>query len=79
MDRAPELSPIGAKSVNETELLKFNISATDPDGDEITYSATGLPPGATFDATTATFNWNPEDDQAGEYTVTFAATPNRDW
>ncbi len=74
VDRAPELAPIGAKSVNETELLEFNISATDPDGDQITYSATGLPAGATFDATTATFNWTPTFDQSGTYNVTFNAT-----
>ncbi len=44
----------------------------------LTYTATGLPPGAQFDAETATFFWEPGSDQAGEHTVTFTATDDGD-
>ncbi len=67
-DRAPVLSAIGNKSVNESQLLTFNISATDPDGDSLTYSASNLPSGASFNATTQTFSWTPSYTQAGNYT-----------
>ena len=70
----PVLAAIGAKSVNENAALSFTISATDADGDAITYSASGLPSGATFTAGTRTFAWTPAYTQAGSYSVTFTAT-----
>ena len=74
-NRAPVLAAIGDKAVAEAATLTFTISATDPDGDPVTYSATNLPAGASFEAATATFTWTPTNDQAGTYTgVTFTAT-----
>jgi hypothetical protein len=70
-NRAPVLATIGAKSVVEGSALSFVISATDADGGTLTYSATGLPTGATFNATTRTFAWTPGTGTAGTYNVTF--------
>ena len=64
-------SAIGDKSINEGELLEFNISATDPDGDQLVYSVSNLPEGANFDPDTRTFSWTPRYDQAGVYSVRF--------
>jgi len=64
---SPVLDPIGNKSVNENTLLTFGVNATDPEGDPLTYSASNLPQGATFNATTKTFSWTPSYDQAGIY------------
>jgi hypothetical protein len=47
--------------------LQFTISATDPDGDALEYSAAGLPLGASFDSQTQSFSWTPNYDQAGTY------------
>lgn len=69
---APVLDPIGNKSVNENTLLTFIVSATDADSNTITYSATGLPSGATFAG--QTFSWTPGYNQAGSYEVTFIAS-----
>jgi hypothetical protein len=63
----PVLGPIGNRSVTEGNLLQFAISATDPDGDPLTYSASGLPSGASFDPATRTFSWTPTSGQAGTY------------
>ena len=41
----PVLAAIGAKSVNEGALLSFGVSATDPNGDAITLTASPLPTG----------------------------------
>jgi hypothetical protein len=68
IDRPPVLSAIGNKSVNEGTILTFTISASDPDGDALTCSASNLPPGATFNPATRTFSWTPNYDQAGAYT-----------
>jgi PKD repeat protein len=41
------------------------------DYSSLTYSAVGLPPGATFDPATRTFAWTPSENMAGNYSVTF--------
>ena len=73
---SPILETIGDKSVNENSLLSFSISATDADGDTITYSAQNLPFGATFIG--QTFSWTPSSGQAGTYQVTFIASDGQD-
>jgi len=67
----PIADAIGDKSVNEGEFLEYTISATDPDGDPLTYSVSNLPSGASFDPNNQTFSWAPRYDQAGVYSVHF--------
>ncbi|MEL6109582.1 MAG: putative Ig domain-containing protein, partial [Planctomycetota bacterium] len=52
----------------------------DPPGlvSPVTYSATGLPDGAVFDAETATFTWTPTYAQSGDYSVLFEAIDDGD-
>ncbi|MBE9580321.1 MAG: tandem-95 repeat protein [Proteobacteria bacterium] len=71
---APVLDSIGAKSVDEDSLLTFTVTATDADGDTLTYSAGNLPTGSSFDADTQSFAWTPGYGSAGNYTVTFTVT-----
>ena len=76
---APVLAAIGAKSVNEGVLLSFTVSATDADvpAQALTYSVTGLPSGATFNAGTRTFSWIPSESQGGTApSITFRVTDN---
>lgn len=74
INRAPVLGAIGAKWINEGALLTFTISATDADNDPLVYSASGLPNGASFNATTRTFSWTPRYGQAGVYVVHFTVS-----
>ncbi|MCX7926584.1 MAG: putative Ig domain-containing protein, partial [Candidatus Omnitrophica bacterium] len=73
VNRAPVLASIGNKTVNEASTLSFTLSATDPDGDSVTYSSPNLPNGATLNASTGVFSWTPNINQAGNYSVTFLA------
>ena len=66
-NRPPVLDSIGNKTVSEGKSLTFTISATDPDGGTLTYSASNLLPGASFDPATRTFSWTPVEGQAGTY------------
>ncbi len=80
VNRPPVLARIGDKTISEGQLLQFTITATDPDGDPLAYSASNLPSGATFDPITQTFSWSPTYDQAGNYpevrfTVTDSGIP----
>ena len=77
---APVLAPIPDKSVKALETLTFTVSATDPNpGDTLTYSASGLPTGATFNPATRTFSWTPTIAQikSSAYKVTFKVEDNR--
>jgi len=76
VNRVPVLNAIGAKSVNENQLITITPTATDADGQTLTYSATGLPTGATF--VTDTFSWTPTFTQEGTYDITFEVSDGVD-
>jgi hypothetical protein len=69
IDNAPALNAIGAQYGNEGDTITFTALATDADSDPLTYSASGLPEGASFNTGTRTFSWTPRYNQAGVYTV----------
>jgi len=71
---APNLDPIGNYTVQAGENLEFAVSATDPDGDTLTFSAEPLPAGATFDALAHVFSWTPDQSQCGETEISFFVT-----
>ncbi|MDL5502668.1 MAG: hypothetical protein QSU88_05570, partial [Candidatus Methanoperedens sp.] len=56
-DNIPVLSPIGNKTVNEGELLTFNISSVDADNDTMTYGTNAT--NGTLNATSGQFSWVP--------------------
>ena len=73
VNRAPVLAAIDAKAVLEGETLSFEVTGSDEDGDTLTYTATGLPSGATFED--ATFTWVPGFDVGDAIQqVTFTVT-----
>jgi hypothetical protein len=72
VNQASVLNPIGNKSAFANYPLAFSVSATEPDGEAINYSATGLPSGATF--ISQNFSWTPTPSQVGSYQVTFTAS-----
>ncbi len=69
---APVLQIIENQTINEMEMLSFEVSATDADNDNLTYSATNLPVGADF--TETVFTWTPTQQQSGTYEVTFTVS-----
>ncbi|MCF7811071.1 tandem-95 repeat protein, partial [bacterium] len=76
---APEFEEIGDREVNENTVLTFMVTATDPDGDNVTIDATSedLPEGWGYTDNgngTCDFNWTPDFDQSGTYHLTFVAT-----
>jgi hypothetical protein len=78
VNRAPELETISNKNITEGINLSFNVSATDPDNDTVTYCFTSDPgmSGATLKENTGAFSWTPPADSAGTYEVTVTATDN---
>jgi hypothetical protein len=74
LNRAPVLSAIGNKTVNENVNLSFTVSGADADGDVVTYSATGMPIGASFNTASGAFSWTPSYSQSGSYSVVFTVS-----
>ncbi|MDO6391769.1 putative Ig domain-containing protein, partial [Pontibacter sp. BT731] len=70
---APVLANIGNKQVVMDSNLSFTVSAIDSDipSQNLSYSTSRLPAGATFNASTRTFSWTPKVNQTGDYTITF--------
>ncbi len=74
--RPPVLAAIGAKTVNEDQPLAFTATATDPNGNALTFSAGNLPTGATLSPAGA-FSWTPSFAQGGSNSnVTITVTDN---
>ncbi|HEU4437237.1 MAG TPA: Ig-like domain-containing protein, partial [candidate division Zixibacteria bacterium] len=77
VNRSPVLASIGNKSVNENQLLRFRISASDPDLTTPILSAVGLPTGSSLVDSlngAGSFSWTPAFTQSGSYNVTFIAS-----
>ncbi|MBI2142488.1 tandem-95 repeat protein, partial [Candidatus Woesearchaeota archaeon] len=74
VNRPPVLDNIGSKVVFEGDILQFTINGSDPDGDNVAFSASNLPSGSSFNAATRTFSWTPGFGQSGVYNVTFSVS-----
>lgn len=77
-NNAPVLSGIGDRVINEGETLSIQLSASDADGDGLTYEGQ-ITPGGPATSGTATligsaFNWTPSYDEAGVYAVVFTVS-----
>lgn len=77
-NRKPKLSVPGSKSATGGETVEFSVSATDEDKETLTFSATGLPTGATFDPASKKFSWIPSETTSGSFTVTISVTDGID-
>lgn len=80
VDRKPVLAEIEAKTINENELLEFEIIGQDPDKEDqnaISFRAENLPDGAVFNAGTRQFTWTPTYDQSGSYSPMFIMTAGK--
>src|SRR5262249_14772235 len=53
--------------VAQQQTLTIALVATDPDNDPVTYSAAGLPNGATFDPVAGVLTWTPNLFQSGTF------------
>lgn len=73
-NHAPTFLAVGDKSTAEGIPLSFQVTALDGDGQTLTYSASGLPFGATFNTSTRVFSWLPSYTQAGTYNLNFHVT-----
>ena len=75
----PVLLAIPNSTVAENSKVSFVVSASDDLEDTLTYSASGLPEGASFNEMTGAFEWKPSERQGpGIYHITFGVTDGTD-
>jgi len=65
---------IGDRTFEEGTEFTIQLQASDPELDSLTYSASPIPSGATFNTSTGLFTWKPSHTQHGEYTIRFSVT-----
>jgi hypothetical protein len=65
----PTVAPPNPVTVTTGGAVSFRVTGSDADGDTVSFSATGLPTGATFNGTTGDLSWL-SATPAGVYTVT---------
>lgn len=71
----PSFDVIAAQSVSAGQPLQFTVVARTPAaGSTLTYSASALPTGASFDPATRTFSWTPTARQLGVHPVVFTVS-----
>jgi len=79
-NRPPRLAPIGDKVAVVGQELQFTIHATDGDQNPLTFSALGLPAGATLTPSStygdAVVTWTPALGDVGRSTVVFQVADN---
>lgn len=70
---SPSIASPGNQSSAEGDIVSLRLTASDPDGDPISYSATGLPPALSLDSTSGVISGSLSFTSAGVYTVTVSA------
>ncbi len=73
-NQAPILSAIGNKSGTVGSPVTFTASATDPNGNSLTFSLVNPPTGASINPTSGAFTWTPTS--VGSPSVTVRVTDN---
>ncbi len=79
VNRAPVLTAIANRSMNENGALSVAVSASDPDGNGIVLAAQNLPSFGTFTDNgdgTGNFQFNPDFTNAGSYSIQIIAVDN---
>jgi hypothetical protein len=64
----------GPQTSNEGNTIGLAITASDADGDPLTYSATGLPPGLSISSSTGQISGTVGNHAGGTYQVTVSAS-----
>lgn len=68
-NRPPLLPPAGLYRAWPGEAIAYVVGGSDPDGGRLTYAATDLPAGASFDEEAGVLTWTPGEEQAGAHYI----------
>ena len=74
----PSVTNPGSQSNDVNDTVNLPIAATDANGDTLTYSATGLPPGLSIDPDTGVISGTLPNDSQGIYSVSVSVFDGTD-
>ena len=77
VNHAPIVASLAHQTSAEGAHISLPLSAIDPDGDPLSYSASGLPPSLTIDAATGLIQGTLSYTSAGAHTVVVTVTDGR--
>ncbi len=66
----PQITSTAVTSVDENQLYSYDVNATDPENDTLTYSLTQNPSGMTINSSSGLINWTPGSNDSGTYSIT---------
>ncbi|WP_157271214.1 DUF4082 domain-containing protein [Azohydromonas aeria] len=75
VNRAPTLAPVADRSDVAGQPVALDLSASDPDGDPLSWTATGLPPGLSISAASGAIGGTPGN--TGTWAVTVQVSDGR--
>jgi hypothetical protein len=64
-NRQPDITSNPPVTVEHETTFSYDVEASDPDHDPLTFSLTDAPTGMTIDADTGLITWTPTVDQGG--------------
>ncbi|MBI5721711.1 MAG: putative Ig domain-containing protein, partial [Burkholderiales bacterium] len=67
---APQITSTALTTATAGTLYSYDVNATDPNGDALTYSLTQAPSGMTINAASGLIGWTPTSAQVGSHGVT---------
>ncbi len=73
-NRAPQVTAVDNQANLEGDVVSLQVVASDPDGEALTYSATGLPPGVVIDPATGLISGVIPPFASGTYSTTVTVT-----
>ncbi len=65
---------IAGQIFKEGTEFSIQLQASDPESGSLTYSASPLPQGASFNSSTGLFTWTPTYTQGGDYSIRFSVS-----
>ena len=74
VNRAPQITSTPVTTATAGQLYSYDVDATDPDGDALSYALTQSPEGMTIDNNTGLIQWTPPGINAQPPSVTVRVT-----
>jgi hypothetical protein len=71
VDSKPVLYPVEVSDVEVGNPVYLDLNALDSDNDDLSFSCSSLPEGASIDSLTGEFKWTPSSSQVGEHILGF--------
>jgi RHS repeat-associated protein len=77
LNRAPAITAVPVVEADSGHGYRYDVNASDPDGDPVSFRLASGPAGMTIEAQTGLISWNPTESDLGTHPVTVRAEDGR--